>query len=161
MSHLPQLDAIDIAILNQLQRDGRRSFTVIAGELGMSIGAIRNRVARLMEQGTLRIIGKVDPYHVGWNAPATLEIATAPGQQGAVIAALIPHDEVTYIASISGEYNLMVDIMCRDNDDFVRWYSDVLQTIEGIERIKVTMILKIHKYASAELSLDDDSGETP
>ncbi|MDX1993397.1 MAG: Lrp/AsnC family transcriptional regulator [bacterium] len=160
MSHLPSLDATDIAILNYLQVDGRRSFTDIAQDLNMSVGAIRNRVVRLMEQGTLRIIGKVDPYHVGWNAPATIELSTLPGTVNDVIAALQPNREVTYIASISGEFNLMIDVMCRDNTHFVQWVNDVLHAIPGIQRIKTTMILNVHKYASAEVSLtNNESGD--
>ncbi|MBK8023127.1 MAG: Lrp/AsnC family transcriptional regulator [Chloroflexi bacterium] len=159
MSETPNLDAVDVAILNLLKEDGRRSLTVIAHELNMSISAIRNRLTRLMEQGTLRIIGKVDPYHVGWNAPATIEISTAPGKLDAVVEALVSYSEVTYVASISGEYNLMLDIMCRDNAHLYRWIDRELQAIDGVQRIKTTITLKIHKYATAEISLISDADE--
>ncbi|MDX2141253.1 MAG: Lrp/AsnC family transcriptional regulator [Chloroflexota bacterium] len=162
MPDIPVLDATDIAILNHLQADGRRSFTDMAQDLNMSVGAVRNRVVKLMEQGTLRIIGKVDPYHVGWNAPATIELSTLPGYAHEVVEALKPHREVTYIASISGEYNLMIDVMCRDNAHFERWVNTVLNVTPGVQRIKTTMILTVHKYASAEVSLAPDVGqETP
>jgi Lrp/AsnC family transcriptional regulator for asnA, asnC and gidA len=155
VSTLPTLDSTDIAILNQLQEDGRRSFTVIARTLNMSIGAVRNRVTRLIEQGTLRVVGKVDPSHVGWNAPATIEIATRPGTAPQIIAALTAHPEVTYVASISGEYDLMIDVMCRDNVHFHSWLHQVLYALDGVERVRTIIILKVHKYASTEITLSD------
>ena len=41
------LDAIDLTIIRILQNDGRAAFTAIAKQLGISEGAVRNRVVNL------------------------------------------------------------------------------------------------------------------
>lgn len=40
------LDELNFQILVQLQKDGRKSFTELAEELGVSVGTVRNRVDR-------------------------------------------------------------------------------------------------------------------
>lgn len=48
-----QLDAVDYAILNHLQRDGRRAITDIADELDVADNTVRNRVQNLEEEGVI------------------------------------------------------------------------------------------------------------
>ena len=53
----------------ELQKDGTISLTIIAKKLNVSIGTIRNfRLARLMEDKTVQIIGRIDPNKVGFHA---------------------------------------------------------------------------------------------
>jgi len=61
----PVLDKLDFEILSILQEDGRMSFTVIADRLKISVGTARTRLNKLIEDGTVNIIGRVDPDKVG------------------------------------------------------------------------------------------------
>ena len=62
------MDELDLSILAALQTDGRRPFTDIAQNLGVSEGTVRNRVSKLIEQQVLHIVGLVDPNSLGLNA---------------------------------------------------------------------------------------------
>ena len=44
------MDDLDLSILASLQSDGRRPFTDIAQELGVSEGTVRNRVSKLIDK---------------------------------------------------------------------------------------------------------------
>ena len=68
------LDELDFSILSCLQRDGRMSFTVIAEKLNVSIGTVRTRVNKLIEEGTINIIGRVNPAKVGFGAYAHIAV---------------------------------------------------------------------------------------
>ena len=61
------MDTLDFAIVSCLQQDGRMSFTVMAEKLKVSIGNIRTRVNKLIEEGTINIIGRVNPEKVDFN----------------------------------------------------------------------------------------------
>ena len=54
MPRTARVDAVDRRIVAALQRDGRRPFTSIARDLGISEAAVRQRVARLKE--TLEVL---------------------------------------------------------------------------------------------------------
>ena len=60
------LDELNFQLLLHLQKDGRKSFTELAEELGVSVGTVRNRVTRLIEDKTMQITGRVDPEKVAF-----------------------------------------------------------------------------------------------
>src|SRR5262245_43096511 len=78
-TRLPALDAIDLTIIKILQNDGRAAFTAIAKQLGISEGAVRNRVGQLIESKILRIIGVADPMALGYDAYAMIGLKLASG----------------------------------------------------------------------------------
>ena len=57
MSH----DDIDRGIVSKLNEDGRMSSKDIAAALNVSEGTVRNRVARMVESGSLRVAGLISP----------------------------------------------------------------------------------------------------
>ena len=70
----PILDKLDFEILSILQEDGRMSFTVIAGRLKISVGTARTRLNKLIEDGTVNIIGRVNPDKVGFRCYAHIAV---------------------------------------------------------------------------------------
>ncbi len=147
------LDKLDFAILSYLQKDGRMSFTVIAKKLKVSIGTIRTRFNRLIEDGIINIIGRVDPDKVGFHSYAHIAIYVRPATLKDKIAkAIVKMPEVSFLAMTSGEYDLEVDVMCRDNEHLVQ-FVNIISAIEGVHQTKTTMYFKVYKYAQPDLKL--------
>ncbi len=147
------LDDLDFAILSWLQKDGRMSFTVIAEKLKVSIGTIRTRFNKLIEDGTINIIGRVDPEKVGFRAYAHIAVYVRPATLKEKIAQKIAKlSEVSFLAMTSGDYDLEVDAMCRDNDHLVQFVNE-LSKIEGVYQTKTTIYFKVYKYAQPDLNL--------
>lgn len=147
------LDELDFAILSCLQEDGRMSFTVIADKLKVSIGTIRTRLNKLVEEGTINIIGRVNPDKVGFNAYAHIAIYIRPATLKDKVAQKIAKlPEVSFLAMTSGDYDLEVDVMCRDNDHLVQ-FIDNISKIEGVYQTKTTIYFKVYKYAQPDLKL--------
>ena len=150
------LDEIDFAIIGFMQNDGRTSFTVIAEKLNLSIGTIRTRFNRLLEEKVITIIGRVDPGKVGFRSYAHVAVYVRPAhlkEQVAQIIALMP--EVSFLAGTFGEYDLEVDVMCRDNDHLVDFVNKI-STIEGVFQTKTTIYYKVYKYAQPDLALQEN-----
>ena len=59
------LDKTDIAIIGHLQVDGRRAFTTIAKDLGISEASVRQRVARLLRTNVIQIVAVSSPLDLG------------------------------------------------------------------------------------------------
>ena len=149
----PKLDDLDFAILSYLQQDGRMSFTVIAEKLKVSIGTIRTRFNKLIEDGTINIVGRVNPENVGFHAYAHIAVFVRPASLNEKIAQkILKMPEVSFMAMTSGDYDLEVDVMCRDNDHLVS-FIDELAKIEGVHQTKTTMYFKVYKYAQPDLGL--------
>lgn len=149
------LDDIDFAIISFLQNDGRTSFTVIAEKLNVSIGTVRTRFNRLLEDNVITIIGRVDPGKVGFRSYAHVAVYVRPATLKEDVAnkiAVMP--EVSFLAGTFGDYDLEVDVMCRDNDHLVDFVNKI-SVIEGVFQTKTTIYFKVYKYAQPDLGLLD------
>jgi Lrp/AsnC family transcriptional regulator for asnA, asnC and gidA len=67
------LDDTAKAIVQQLQIDGRRSYSEIGKAVGLSEAAVRQRVQKLTDSGVLQVVAVTDPLqmepavtHVRW-----------------------------------------------------------------------------------------------
>lgn len=152
-----ELDQTDLAILQHLRVDGRRSFTDLSQELGVSVGMIRNRYNRLVQHNILHIIGWTDPVQAGLQAYARVVIKVRPTKHlEAVIQALQDIQEVSFLAVTTGNWDLEINLVCRSNDDLLKLMNEHILRIEGVYESSTTMYLKILKWASHDLSVAMD-----
>jgi Lrp/AsnC family transcriptional regulator for asnA, asnC and gidA len=147
------LDELDFQILSCLQMDGRMSFTVIAEKLNVSIGTVRSRMNKLLGDKTINIIGRVEPDVVGFKSYAHIAIFVRPATLKEAVAQKISgKPEVSFLAMTSGEYDLEVNVMCRDQEHLAQFIDEVSQ-IEGVHQTKTTLYFKVYKYAQPDLKL--------
>lgn len=147
------LDSLDFEILSRLQEDGRMSFTVMAEALKVSVGTIRTRFNKLIEERIVNIIGRVDPDKVGFNCYAHIAVFVRPATlKDKVAQKICKLPEVSFLAMTSGDYDLEVDVMCRDNNHLVN-FVDGISKIEGVYQTKTTIYFKVYKYAQPDLKL--------
>ena len=74
---MTELDAVDRRLLALLVRDGRRTYTDLAKDTGLSTSAVHQRVRRLEERGAIRGYGaQVDPEAAG--VPLTAFVSIKP-----------------------------------------------------------------------------------
>lgn len=147
MAAAPVIDETDQKIMQLLQDDGRRPFTEIAAACGVSEGTVRNRVARLTDEGLLRIVGIADPYRLGYNAPAIVGVDVAPGHLESAAAAIAQLEEVSYLVMTAGTFDLLVEVFTRDNEHFTDFLTHKLHRIEGVRRTETFFILRSYKLA--------------
>lgn len=150
---LPVLDKLDFAILNYLQVDGRTSFTDISEKEGVSVGTVRTRFTRLIQEGVLHIVGRVDPTKVGFNSYAHIAVCIRPAKFREKVARKISTwPEVSFVASTTGAYDLEVDVMCANNDHLTE-FVDRLSALEGVSHTNTTIYLKVYTYAQPGLQV--------
>ncbi len=148
-----QLDDLDFAIVSCLQEDGRMSFTIMAERLNVSVGTIRTRMNKLVDDGTINIIGRVDPDKVGFHSYAHIAVYVRPATMKEKLAHRIAKlPEVSFLAMTSGDYDLEVDVMCRDNDHLVDFVNKI-SGYAGVHQTKTTVYFKVYKYAQPDLGL--------
>jgi Lrp/AsnC family transcriptional regulator, regulator for asnA, asnC and gidA len=148
------LDELDFSVLNLLQKDGRMSFTEMAEKLGVSISTVRTRVTKLLEEKTIQIVGRVNTEQVGFHVYAQIKVCVRPAKLIEKVAnLLLKIREVSFLAITSGDFDLEVDVMCRDNNHLLQLINEQISKIEGVYQTKTDMYLKVLKYAQPELNL--------
>ncbi len=149
-----QLNDLDYQILEQLIKDGRKSFTDIAEELNVSVGTIRNRYNAFMEHDLLSIIGRVNPEKIGFHTYAQILIKVRPVDKLSIVAeriGVLP--EVSFLAMTTGAYDLEVNVMCRNNDHLVELMTNRITKMDGIFESSTNIYFKVYKYAQPDLYL--------
>lgn len=141
------MDKLDLDILAHLQKDGRKPFTEIAHALNVSEGTVRNRVGRLLEEGAVQIVGLIDPAQVGYDAPAMIGVSVQNQDLEATAARIAALAEVSYLVMVSGEYDLMVEVLCKDREHLAGFLNQELRKIPGVVRTQTFIILSTFKMS--------------
>jgi Lrp/AsnC family transcriptional regulator for asnA, asnC and gidA len=139
------LDEIDRQIIAALQKDGREAFAQIAERLGVSPGMIRVRYNRLVEMGVLRVVAITNPLRMGYNTMALIGIKVEGGKLMEAASQVAALDEVIYLIVVSGAYDIIAEVMCRDREHLLQFLTDRLYKIDGVRESETFMHLKIVK----------------
>jgi Lrp/AsnC family transcriptional regulator, regulator for asnA, asnC and gidA len=157
MTQSVELDKTDIHIVNSLSRDGRRSFTDIAQEMDVSVGMVRNRYRRLVDEGILHIIGWTDPAKNGMNTYSRILLKIRPTSLIRDVADQVAQiREVSFVAITTGTHDLEINVTCRNNKKLLQLMQEQIHSIEGVYESSTTMYLEIIKWASHIISAPGD-----
>lgn len=139
------LDATDLYIIEALQQDGREAFTQIAEQLNVSPGMIRQRYSRLVETGTLKVVAVTNPLMMGVRKMAMIGIRTDGVKLMQVAEKLAELKEVVYLVILSGRYDIMIEVFCRDHEELLKFMTEKLSVVDGVRETESFMHLKIVK----------------
>ena len=138
------LDDVGKAILRQLQEDGRRSYTASPMAVGLSEAAVRQRVKTLVESGLLQIVAVTDPITLGFGVMASVGVRVSGDAREAAETISQIH-EVDYCVLTSGRYDLLLELVCRDNEHLLSVINDRIRTIDGVRETETSICLRVHK----------------
>lgn len=141
------LDDVSRAIIEQLQEDGRRPYARIASAVGLSEAAVRQRVQRLLDAGIMQIVGVTDPMQVGFSRQAMVGIRTR-GDTRTIADALAAFDEVDYVVVTAGSLDLLVEVVCEDDDRLLDTVSRI-RDVDGVVSTETFVYLGLRKQTYA------------
>lgn len=139
-------DRLTAGIIELLQEDGRMAYAQIASTLGVSEGAVRNRVRQLLNDNVISIQAEALPSAFGynWNAITFLKVsAGADIEKVAERIAGLP--EVYYMLMMTGAHDLGVASYHRDSEDFRKFMVEHYYGHPDITSIETNINLKVYK----------------
>jgi Lrp/AsnC family transcriptional regulator, regulator for asnA, asnC and gidA len=136
------LDKSNRRIIEILQEDGRRSFTSIGRDLGMSEAAVRARVQRMTEAGVLSVVAVTDPLRLGFEVMALIAVQATDLTR--VADEVSEWAETSYVVIAAGAYDLLVEVVCEDNSDLLR-VVERLRSVDGVRSTETFMYLSLRK----------------
>lgn len=138
------LDKTDIAIIGHLQVDGRRAYTTIAKDLGISEASVRQRVARLLRTNIIQIVAVSSPLDLGllW---AQVQLRVRGDRLEAAAEAVAELPEVDYVSICAGGADIIVGMVARDREELMDVLVNRIRTIEGVEHAEFFLHLRVLK----------------
>lgn len=144
---VPALDDLDRGIVRLLQEDGRMPYRTMAGRLGVSEGTIRYRLVRLLDEAVVRVVGVADPFKTGMETVAITGLHVRRSKIRDAVDRLMAMDEVRYVATTTGTFDLIVEIVLPNNDDLHQFLVERLAGVPGVGASDTWMVLRIHKQS--------------
>jgi DNA-binding Lrp family transcriptional regulator len=111
-----EIDDIDHRILRMLREDGRRTFSEMAGLVGLSVAAVKRRVDRLREEGVITgFTVQIDHAKLGWGIEAFTELRY-PGSMpvSEIVRTATDAPEVQAVYTIAGDPDALIHVRVRD-----------------------------------------------
>lgn len=138
------LDSIDARIITHLQEDGRRPYTTIAKDLGISEASVRQRVSRLLKRKVIQIVAASSPLDLGLLS-AQIDIRVAGDKLQEVANAIAALPEVDFVGICAGRFDLTVGVVCRDREALYDLLVHRIRPIPGIVEAELMLMLKVLK----------------
>lgn len=138
----PALDDVSKAIIERLQRDGRRSYADIGREVGLSEAAVRQRVQRLTESGVMQIVAVTDPLQLGFRRQAMVGIRVH-GDTVAVAERLAELPQIDYVVLTAGSFDVLAEVVCEDDDALIDLLNTEVRTIEGVADTETFLYMRL------------------
>jgi Lrp/AsnC family transcriptional regulator for asnA, asnC and gidA len=145
--HGDEVSELDHRIIGHLQEDGRRPFTQIAAELGVSEAAVRARTNRLIEREVLQVVGVTDPLKLGYDQMAMIGVRCEGDQLVEAAEAIGKLPEVIYVVITAGAHDLLVEAVCEDNEALLKFLAEKLRKVPGVVATETFVYLRIVKQA--------------
>ena len=137
------LDGTAKQIIEQLQQDGRRSYAAIGKAVGLSEAAVRQRVQRLIDGGVMQIVAVTDPLTLGFRRQTMIGVR-CEGDLERVAEQLAVLDEIDYVVITAGSFDLLIEVVCEDDDHLLEILSRVrsVPSVIGTETFVYLKLLK-------------------
>jgi Lrp/AsnC family transcriptional regulator, leucine-responsive regulatory protein len=137
-----RLDEIDKDVLLNLQQDSRIAYADLAAKVGLSVGAVHERVKKLERNGVItgyRIL--VNPEAIGLKLTAFIAIRLENNSTcRSVLPMLREFPEIEEIHSIAGEVDVLVKARTTDTHDLEDLIYKI-KAVEGVSRTTSSIVL--------------------
>ena len=145
-----KLDQVDRDILNILQKDGRSSASHIAGEIGMSVPAVTDRIKKLQESGV--IIGfttLLDHRKIGLDVSAFITLISESSIHYSDVVVLANQtSEIVQCFTTTGNGSHVL-LAITENTNSLEKLLRIIQGWPGVMRTETQMILSSYKSINA------------
>jgi len=138
-----KIDGIDKKILRYLMQDARKPILEIARNIGISGAAIHQRLRKLEKSGL--IAGSkfvINPKILGYTTMAYIGIFLDKAMSNpAAVKALKKIPEVLECHYTTGNWSILIKVLCRDNEHLMHVLNRDIQQIEGVSRTETFISL--------------------
>ena len=139
------MDETDRMIIVVLCDDARTSLRKISEKIGVSLGAVSNRVKKLEKNGVIKgYTVLLDADKIGWELTVVIGIRIQKGRLIEIQEKIAKDRRVYAVYDVTGNYDSMIVAKASNRKDLDDLSKNVL-SIEGVERSVTHLVLNTVK----------------
>ena len=141
-----KIDDTNKAII-RLLRDGRKPYSVIADELGITENTVRSRANKLLEDGVLRITGMVDPENVPGLQMIYMGVKLSTMELQKKAGECMNLRGVGSVSIVTGRDDLIVELVLSEDEDLslLQFFSQELTKLTEVLEVETYVVYKSHE----------------
>lgn len=136
-----KVDDLNISIVRHLQ-EGRKSYKIIAEDLGVSENTVRSRVSKLEEEGVLEIVGLVDPEKVPRHRVVMVGVKLTTmnlvkkGEEFSRVRGVVS------VSVVTGRFDLILMVLLKEGFGLLEFYTEEVSRLEGVQSVETFVVYK-------------------
>jgi Lrp/AsnC family transcriptional regulator, leucine-responsive regulatory protein len=149
---MADMDEIDLALIELLQKDARTPQAQLAAQVGLAASSVNERIRKLGERGLIagyhaRISAEAMGYdllaflYIGWSRPET---------EKAFLRKVLSQPVVMEAHHVTGTWNYMLKVRVKNTRMLEGLLAKVIKAVPGVERTETIIVLSSVKE-SAEI----------
>ncbi len=138
------LDGIDKQILDHLVENARTPILEIARKIGASGASVHQRVRKMEEIGVISgSYIKINQEKLGYSTRAFVGVFLEKATHHTETVAMLEEiPEVTSCYYTTGDWSLLIQLNCKDNNHLSSLLSEKIQNLKGVLRTETYICLK-------------------
>ena len=147
------LDGIDKAILRVLIENARTPVQEIARQLDLSGTAVHQRLKKLEDANLISgSYLKLNPASLGYSTTAYIGVYLDKAMRNLeAVAQLKKIKEVVECHYTTGNWSILIKILCKNNEHLMQVLNHEIQTIEGVSRTET--FISLHQQIDRQISI--------
>lgn len=139
-----KIDGIDKTIIRRLVKDARTPILSIAREVGISGAAIHQRLKKLEKSKLIEGYNMIiNPKALGYTTTAFVGVyLDSSSQLSSTIKRLKEIPEVIESHYTTGNYAILIKVLCENNESLMRILNDNIQPIKSVLRTETFISLE-------------------
>ena len=126
------LDEIDLAIVKELQKNGRSSNREVARVLGVSEGTIRQRLKKLESAKAMRLGLVTDAISLGQTSAAFVRIKATPREAQSIARKIAAFPDCAFCALTVGRFDIVALFNANSRQDLADVIDNEIAVMEGV-----------------------------
>jgi DNA-binding Lrp family transcriptional regulator len=110
---------------------------------------VRRRIAELTASGLLYFDADIDDRQFGYHVSALLLLTVEPARLEETGRAMAAHAETPYVAAVTGQCNLIAQVVVRDTQHLYEYVSGRLAMLPGLRSVETLPEIATVKRASS------------
>ncbi|MFO8018440.1 MAG: Lrp/AsnC family transcriptional regulator [Promethearchaeia archaeon] len=145
---MKKLDDIDRDIIRILQKDSNTSYRVIQDKLGISIGTIHNRIAKLKDNNIIQGYSiRLNNKKLGYKLTFLIRIQINGKHTAEILSNLAERKEVCSVFHTTGEQSAALICRFKESDEVHKFIREINEK-DPVTRSVSNMVLKEYKNES-------------
>ncbi len=112
---------------------------------GVTERMVRFRIKRLQEEGVINIVAILEPEAVDYNVRADVWISVEGANVMEVARNLAKFEQVTYVACSTGDWDISIQIVGRNNYEIHRFVIEVINELSGVSKTNLIILPAVLK----------------